>query len=109
MSLGASFPPLLGGRRHQLEGLQLVHQVSAHMGRMCRPEGLLPPELFQMICKGEKHFSAPSAESTLKSFLISPVFFFWQDQNRRGWYSAPPGAGGQFCQKVGLLQIQALS
>lgn len=56
--LGASFPALLGGKRHPLKGLQLVHQVSTHMGRMCRPEGLLPPELFQMICKGEKPFNA---------------------------------------------------
>lgn len=64
ISLGASFPPLLGGKRRQLEGLQLVQQVSTYLGRMCRLEGLLPPELFQTIRKGEKHFGAPSLEST---------------------------------------------
>lgn len=86
VSLGASFPPLWGGKHHQLEGLQLIHQVSTHMGRMCRPESLLPPELFQMICKGEKNFSAPSPESTLMSLLASPVFSCWPDQKHRGWY-----------------------
>lgn len=91
------------------EGLQLIHGVSTRMGRMCKPEGLLPQELFQMICKAEKHFSAPSPGSTLKSLLASPMFSCWQDQKCCGWYPAPPGVGGQFCQKVRLLYVQALS